>query len=294
MRTSIALYQGCAGKVRSLEELEALEATGLWWAEPKYDGIWMCVCGKETGTEFVSRTGDRKKLSMPNLPPRVMLVGEAAYGSQTGALRRAQAGHDVVDVFDVLQIGDDYLKDAPGWARRRALERFLIDNPVYADHYVLAPRWERGFRARYAEQAEGLILKPKDDGPYVGGKVDRWLKVKRNPTNDYVVLGSTRSTAETKGGMARNLICGGWVPDSEVLDERVYARSNGWTLIELVRVGSMTHQLAEAIERNPSSFVSKVVEVAHYGLFSSGACRHPSVVRMREDKPTWECRYRDG
>lgn len=293
MRGSISLYQGCKGKIRSVEELDALERTNDWWAEPKYDGIWICTSSMGPGTEFISRTGQRKALCLPPLPSGTVLVGEAAYGSQTGVQRRASVGHDLIDVFDVLQIGTDYLKDAPGWARRRALERFLADHKELQDHYLLAPRWDRSFVDKYMEQVEGLILKPKDDGPYVGGKVDAWLKAKKHPTNDYVILGSTTSDAETKAGMCRNIICGGWVP-SHALEDRddIHEQRDGWFLVELVRVGSMTFDLATRFEQNIDSFVGKVVEVAHYGLFESGACRHPSLVRIRDDKPSWECRYR--
>ncbi len=259
------MYQGCGGAT-DRDSLQRLEATGQWVAEPKFDGHWAMA----TGTRLTSRTGRRKPVACPRLPDGTTLVGELAYGTQ------ASVGRGGMDVFDILEHNGRSVRHLPRAGRQVALDALYRDTPILASFYRRAPVWATGFVAAYDAQPEGIVLKPLNDGPYTGGKVERWMKVKRQHTADYVVMGYQLSEAAGKAGLARCIECGGFVDGK---------------LVKLVNVGSMPHSVARSVIADWDSWYGTVVEVGHYGLFKSGSCRHPFYLRRRPDKLAVDCRF---
>ena len=285
-------YQGCKGKLESQgsitveDKLEGLEATEAWVAEPKRDGIWCIAFFDALGVEFFSRTCERKpysldKLNIPSLHG-CALIGELGYGSQESIRRRKQLGIDFMDVYDVAVFDYRVVTDLDDEHRRGVMETLLTraadDNDPAILHFLRTPRWTKGFKKEYQLQPEGLILKPRHGGfAYTPGrKVNHWIKVKKDHTVDMVIMGWVESDAETKRGkgMIEFIRCGMYV--------------NG-ELKELVHVGSMTHELSKDIYANWKKYEMKVVELKHFGQFRSGALRHPSVFRMRDDKRAEDC-----
>lgn len=279
-------YQGCGGKVvataaQSVEsQLAGLEATGEWIAEPKRDGIWAVAFFDDTGVQFFSRTCERKPYSLDKLiVPDLFgcaLVGELGFGSQESLRRRAELGADFFDVYDLLAVDYRVVTYENDGARRHLLEGVMARS--VPPQLLPIPQYASNFVAEYAKQPEGLIIKPREEGfaYQPGRKVKHWVKVKKDHTVDMVVMGYEVSTAETKAGkgMVEHIICGMFV-DAE--------------LVPLVKVGGMPHEMQVDIVANWSKYAGRVVELKHFGQFKSGSLRHPSVVRMREDKRADAC-----
>ena len=311
-------YQGCGGKVNGVTEdekrqdLEKLEQDGNWIAEPKYDGIWaLAFTGEADGeTKFLSRNDTFKNSpqlkEQGGLPSGIALVGELAFGSQESIRRKEVVGHEFMDVFDIIMYDEQDVSKLSRVERRGLLIEMYARYPQLLQWYMLAPQYETDFVKHYEHQHEGLILKPRDDGEYRGGKHrnKRWLKAKKCFSNEYVILGYNTSTAETKVSepMAENIVVGGYVPKSSVEKELVLDTytldSVEMCLIPLMRVGAMTHDMCRSVAQNYAAWDRKVIEVNHYSLFKSGAARHPSVAtmadgqpRLREKNPR-ECVYR--
>ncbi len=301
-------YQGCGGLVDGqfdpqfrLAELARLEATGEWVAEPKFDGIWIAAIGTTERTLLCSRTSQRKhvpSLTVHSLPPGTVLVGELAYGSQAAVSRRDAVGHAFMDVFDITEYNGIDLCPLRRAGRQAALDGFYTEHPALARHYRRTACWTSGFCDAYQQQAEGLVLKPLDDGPYTRGRSSRWLKAKKCGSSEYVVLDWEASTAASKTGMAKNIRCGGYVPASCVKRRHVYdgrlIAGRPHCLVDLLSVGVSDHAFARFVHDHFASCRGRVIEVGHFGLFDSGAGRHPFLIsgpRFREDKLPTECLF---
>jgi hypothetical protein len=275
-------YQGCKGKADECE-LSQFEASGKWDAEPKRDGIWVAAFFNTAGNEFYSRTCERKPYSLDGLPvpslSGTLLVGELGFGSQESIKRRAELGFDFMDVFDILVHKYVPVNDLNGEDRRELLHKIWSEIHM-PQNFILCPRWTMGFAAHYAQQPEGLILKPRVGFPYIGSgeKVKHWIKAKKDHTVDMVIMGYDLSDADTKLGknMAEHLICGAYVDG---------------VLTPLTKTGGMTHEFQLDVVRNWQEFKGRVVELKHFGQFKSGALRHPSVVRLRDDKRAADCEF---
>ena len=285
MKESVNWYQGCAGEVNP-KELPEYEATGFFIAEPKMDGIWaVCFAGRRN--RFFSRNQKEKtipELAQVKLPTGTVLVGELAYGQQEASKRVEAVGHPFMDVFDVLRVGHvECWRDGDN-ERRAALEKLMRGLPrSVRDYFRLVPRWTDDFERRFQEQPEGLVLKQIKGcrkRPYLRGtRNPYWLKVKKLQTYDLVVMDYTISQADSYKGknIAQGLSLGAY-KDGKLV--HVCNCGNGLTL-----------EQKRDIPRNWNRWKGCVVEVAANKKFTSGALRHPRLIRVRQDKAARDCRW---
>lgn len=334
------LYQGIGtelqGKGFLVEEKEAdkkrqlqtLEDTGLYVAEPKLDGIWFSADIGEGGTAedvvIRSREGKTKdveplrKVLAKCFPSRTTLIGELGYGSQTAVEKKERIGHDFCDLFDITcYAGESLLND------RRADRRETLRNAHFAAMHEAANRgldelwfslteqWVDNFVQHYEDEAEGIVLKRKDNGAYVGGgKLKEWIKVKKQYTDDFVVMGWVKSVSETKKdrNMVAAIICGAYVNCTQY---QAWKKYEGWLktleiqtlepprtlqsdyrliLVPLVKCGAIPHELSlDMAEHFEEKYLGRTVEISHFMKFKSGSVRHPGFVRFRDDKLSREC-----
>lgn len=286
---SLGWYQGCGALVEGnlptmISSLKEFESHGKYVAEPKLDGIWIAAFSDGKSNRFWSRNCLEKPYGLTDkpLPPGTMLIGELGFGSEYALTRRKEYGHDFMDVFGILYLDYKPLFDLDETERRKKLEEFYTT--LSADmkkHFRLVPRYTTGFVNVFDGEHEGLVLKLAS-GPetkYVGNKnkVAHWLKVKKWYEADMVVIDIRLSDAKTKVSvpMTRDLVLGQYV--------------NG-VLKPLTKVGGgITDTLSKDLASNFASYKGKVVKVAHYGQFKSGALRHAEILDFRDDKDPQEC-----
>jgi ATP-dependent DNA ligase len=275
-------FMGCGGKKKS-DDLIKAEKSGIFVAEPKKDGIWCAVVSNDNGQFFFSRNGLPKEVKLPILPKGTILCGELGYGSAESTEMRKKLGHDYMDIFDVISYGGVKVAHLPDNHRRKALETIQNKNiwKNYQEHFRIVPRWFDDFLTRYEAEPEGLVLKRIDieGSPYkIGTCNPHWYTVKKHITVDVVITGYTLSDASSFNGLkyARNLICG------------VY--KNG-KLIDTIQVSVQKHHLKADIIANWEKYKCKVIELKTYKVFKSGRLRHPSIVKIREDKNPEECTW---
>jgi len=324
-------YQGCDGAVEfelHREELLRREQNGEWYAEPKMDGIWVVVFWTDRGARVFSRNGKEKAslnkaYSTLPVPPGTAIVGEAPYGSQEGARRRAQVGHEFLDAFDLLFDQGHWVGDRSALERKRYLEALVkdLDRGMRASELIrVLPTIQRGMWEAYQREPEGLVLKPsrfavsRGLDPYCPGtRNPEWVKFKKKFTYDMVVMGVVQSTALTKAGreMAQCVVCGQFVKGISSGDAWLKYREFGvaqwWpegpltsgdlVLVPLARPGAMSHVWSRALYSDIQNFLGKVVIVSGYKQFESGAIRHPSLGDaegrvLRTDKVSLSCVFR--
>ena len=282
-----AWYQGCGSEIESekpediMDELDRLEKTGEWFAEPKLDGIFITVFSDGVTNRFWSRNMLEKQYGLAGkpLPAGTILIGELGAGSEHALERRAKMGHDFVDVHGVLAIEYCPIISLGEDERRAMLEGFhgTLSKDLQK-HFLLVPRWEKGFRAKYEKEHEGLVLKHRNGGPYIGrsNKPAHWKKAKKWKEFDMVIMDIRISEAETKKSepMTKDLLLGQYVEG---------------TLKGLTWMGSMDRTWSKEFAQNFKKWKGQVMKVKANHQFKSGALRHASMIDMRDDKDAKDC-----
>tara|TARA_Y100000310_G_scaffold308553_1_gene351772 strand:+ start:4778 stop:5680 length:903 start_codon:yes stop_codon:yes gene_type:complete len=289
--TNTNWYQGCKTTITGSElakqrELKDMESKGIWIAQDKRDGWWACAHGGPSLTVINSKQNvvEAKNHGLHPFPAGCLVIGELAHGTQTGTDRKAELGHGILDVYDILFFNHEWLGDLPASERRKRLERWHRKLWKAAKpYYNLLEVWEDRFVERYKDATEGLVLKKVANGAYrPGEKVEDWVKVKKKITVDMVCMGWEKSTAATKTSvpMCKHIVAGLYI--------------NG-TLVEVCRPGSINNatsiEVAADFEHNGGKkYLGQVLEVkGHAPRFRSGSLRHPDFGRWRPDKKATDC-----
>ena len=296
-------------------------------AEWKWDGIRVQIAHAGGDTRLFSRTGDDISHSFPevaeNFTLRGVVDGELLVrGAGQGAEAHggAAASFNVlqqrlgrksvsakmlgsypafVRLYDILFDGDEDLRSAPWFERRRRLERLTGDlDPDRFDLSTLieAPDFtaleEMRSSARDAA-IEGLMLKRRDS-PYVAGrKAGLWYKWKRDPlTADCVLMYAQRGSGK-RSSYYSDFTFGCWAEDGALLP--VGKAYFGFTDEELKWLDRFVRNHTVA-RFGPVREVEKtlVLEVAFDSIHASKrhksglAMRFPRISRIRTDKPAAE------
>lgn len=283
-------YQGCGSEIETdkpddlLIELKKLDKSGEWFAEPKLDGIFIAVFSDGKKNRFWSRNSLEKQYGLADmpLPAGTLLIGELGAGSEHALERRAEMGHDFVDVHGILVADYDSVIHGNEVDRRVVLEAFHGSlNKKLREHFLLVPRWESGWVSQWDAQHEGLVLKQKSGGSYIGRstKPSHWKKAKKWFEADMVIMDIRYSEAETKKGkgMTKDILCGQYVDG---------------VLKGLTWVGSMTDEWSKKFASNFNKYKGNVIKLKHNCQFKSGALRHASMIDLRDDKDPADCIFR--
>ena len=203
-------------------------------------------------------------------------VGEFMYGSNWSQ-QNDRNGHFYA--FDLLREGDREVHDEPYHHRLERLKGLSRWNPSgctgcrwvsVAECYGLSHSYDlwRDF-VEGDEDGEGLIFRNRKHDWY-GGKV---LKVKQEPTYDWVVMGVTEGVYENHTDMLGGLELGMYV-DGE--------------LTHLCDCGNgFSHPERKALWTVRDSLIGRVIEVKGKRIFKGGALRHPQVCRWNNNQIKW-------
>jgi ATP-dependent DNA ligase len=259
-----------------------------WVMEPKLDGNRLIahvtaggtveLYGGRNGTPWDQSALDPIREALAGAcPPDTILDGELmvpmthAHSSDvTHAV--ASGGTLAVWVFDVLRIAGKAVTQLTWQQRRRLLEAFRFDGKQVMLTPVTPPDWELA-QAWVKAGVEGIVCKRKA-AAYAPGKRSRdMLKWKPQETMEGRIAGFV----EGKNGIAGTIgalkieIEGSGVKTTvscppELSDE----------ILQGVQFPPRIQQVA--------AWVGRCIEFKHYGLFPSGAPRHPGFVRLRPDR----------
>src|SRR5881409_3962908 len=198
----------------------------------------------------------------------------------------------VLYLFDLLAFEGYDVRPLPLEQRKALLERIVPGvGPIkYLSHF------ERDGEALYEQVVklglEGIVAK-KADSTYRAGRSPNWLKIRADRTDDFVVVGFTRSKGSRSGFGALDL--GAYQDGKLVYAGRV---GSGFTAAELKDVSA---DLERSVRPTPafSGPVPKdaghtwveptlVAEVRYKEWTDEGLLRQPVFVRFRDDKPISE------
>lgn len=276
-------------------------------AEEKLDGIRAIVYQGDSGNRVISRIGTDRSNNVTwlrdlQLPKGVILDGELFGGessNQVGSLMSSDPDKLSFVVFDCMALGDRDLKKLSLMERRKQLETVVsgID-----DKRISMSKWYREGKDKRAlfskaekEGKEGIMLK-QIDKPYEENSRKTWIKVKTWIDVDVVIVDCEAE-------------CSKWTvrPNHVGTDGKLYPEGKlsstflkGYVGLtygyyidgKLTKIGSLGRTgLKEDIEK----FVGKIAVVKTYGLYESGALRHPVWKgKTRDDKKPEDCTFEDA
>ncbi len=304
---------------------EPFSAPG-WLFELKVDGYRALAVREGRAATLRYRSGDDATARYPEIAlalralpcERALLDGEIAVLDEEGRPSfqrlqgRAQLGRapDVEHAalvspatyfaFDLLALGDLDLSPLPLSARRSLLSGLV---PKLGPVRLLDAVEERGedlWREVSARGLEGILAK-RADAPYRAGRTSAWLKIRRQRSGDFVVVGYT-----TPGGKGR---VGLGALHLAVRDPAGAGPSPALRYAGSVGSGFTDRQLADlrarlearrlpappcegAVPRGRgSTWVEPflVAEVRYHAWTEDGLLRQPVFLRLREDKKVEEC-----
>lgn len=289
-------YQGCAGSIKPNKIQEFNFIPGRYIAEEKYDGIWCAVVFDEAGEVFLMSRNQKEKdnaqlLSLRNYLKESLkltnsvLVGELAFSSQRGTEYAKEHGHHKIDLFDVLILNGEKLYDLSLLKRKetlytltRELDAEWVDE-AWFKVITKMDEVKKLYSDVISNKGEGLIIKDLEDTDYrMGKKSPYWYKIKKEVDMDYVIMGFTES--ESSDYRERKFV-GGILGGLYVNGE----------LVQKCTIGSMTDYWRAEFYKHPSTYVHKVMTCRGFEIFRSGALRHPSFDRVRDDKNIKDCTW---
>ena len=286
-------------------------------AQIKYDGTRVIAVVGPEGVQLISRSA--KTDYVPIYPDvcealscigvECVLDGELAFFDAQGrcayvkadSLEATRAGWTpVLMVFDMLSLVGADCRDGPQMKRTALLSATLGHVPT--THVREVVTWESQFIELYenvvASGGEGIILKDRK-GVYRHDGVNQnrsraWLKVKRDQTEDCVVMGvqiGRGKTADTFGA----LILGQYINGELTEVGRASGMTNAERRILLGLINHIPEWRFSALEGDKS--VQRVIEprlVVEIEIMErspKGRLRHPRYLRIRSDKAVHECVY---
>ena len=266
-----------------------------YFFEPKLDGYRALCQKKAEKLRFISRAHRDITYEFPELAfsdqikADCILDGEIIIYDERGnpsfALLHSRHQHGRVATyvaFDLLELEGRSLHALP-LSKRKLILAGIIDEGRRLQLMPTAEDGEKLWNVVTARHLEGVIAKKKDS-TYISGRSRQWLKIKREPTVDCVIVGymtKTRHIASLALGLYDHgklsyigQVGSGFTESSlEELARTFISSSNGVVLPKNVK-----HVVPD-----------KVCEVRYLEYTKAHRLRSPVFVRMRDDKPPEEC-----
>jgi bifunctional non-homologous end joining protein LigD len=289
-----------------------------WLFEIKYDGFRALAAHEGGRGKLLYRHGSDATALYPDLaaalgalPADIVLDGEITVCDEQGRpsferlqqrallTRQPDIEHAALSlpaslfVFDLLGFEARDLRSLPLATRKALLSRLLpaLGPLHYVDH--IETRGQEMFEEISRLGLEGVMAK-RAESPYRAGRSPDWLKIRRDHSADFVVVGYTAPRGLRSGLGALHLAA----QESGAL---VYAGRVGSGLSEK-DLASLPQELHDDVQAEPpcSGAVPSgrehtwvkprlVCEVRYKEITSDGLLRQPSFLRWRTDKWPEEC-----
>lgn len=262
-----------------MKTYDPIKHAGMRWkyAHIKRDGHYLKV-QKSVGGQLYCWTSNPTDITKQltfctwfprarDLPLGVSLLGELWLpGSRSEAIKTSIKECDQHLRFDVFAI-DAYVPNAAVHSRLQAMELREVSNICKVLGFEFINWIESPFdpsrlhiNIRGIPNIEGFVLK--------NGNLQDWYKLKPRRTIDLVVTGLVVGTGKYRNQLG-SLNC---------------ETTEGY---EVANVSGMTDQQRQAF--SDGSIIGKVIEVEYQNVGANGRLRHPSFVRVRDDKEVNQC-----
>ena len=195
--------------------------------------------------------------------------------------------------FDLLYLAGFDLRACSLLDRKKALRQLLPPQSalVYSEH--VENRGLQTFSAAREMGIEGVVGK-RAAAPYRSGRTSDWIKVRNQRSGDFVVVGwsASRSNDEDIGSLALGEYRDGTLAYVGHAGSGLGARLRSQLEKAAGRLQRKTSPIKPAPETKKATHWLRptlVVEVAYTEYTPYGHLRHPSILRVRDDKSPEEC-----
>lgn len=223
------------------------------------------------------------------MPHRSILVGEIGYGTPYETELALQRGYNRFIAYDLLMWDGEVMKDWDNLSRFKFLQSVLYHRPHNSQLQLAHTMFLNGegafnkveawkmFSDIYNAGREGLVLKEFDGKYVVNGDSKSMYKVKKFMTKDYICLGFTKSVAPTyidQGLTVAAMECGLFV-DGKIM--------------HVTQTAGFDFEWRKKFSEHPEQYIGRVVELGGFEVFKTGAMRHSSFLRFRDDRVMEDC-----
>lgn len=227
------------------------------------------------------------------MPHGSILVGEVGYGTPHETELAIKNGFNRFIAYDLLMWDGEDLRESRTYDRWDFLRcewresKFSYEtNPriSLADTKILTYHSElnkdlafKMFSEIYNRGGEGLVLKEFDGKYVVNGDSKSMYKIKKFMTKDYVCMGFTKSVAPTyleQGLTVAAMECGLFVDGK---------------IVHVTQTAGFDFEWRKKFSEHPEQYVGRVVELGGFEVFKTGAMRHSSFLRFRDDRLMEDC-----
>lgn len=242
----------------------------------KYDGIWARVEVQQGHASIYSKTDTYKNTIQINqidfLQQPCTLVGEYMMGSQWSQ-HPDRAGQ--LFIFDCTYANGKDLTFLP-YKDRYRVARAIVENELRSTRIVMAPCYS-------ASKLGPLWSSICESNSHEGIVFRKWsstwftelVKLKQRVQDDFVVMGFTEGEGQFYGYLG-SLTLGQY--DSDGVLREVMSVGGGFTTPE-----------RQLIFNKQTDYQGRVCLVEGKSRFTSGALRHPTFIRWRDDKDPKQC-----
>lgn len=320
LRAPVREVRPRAGMLMLAVLAERLPTDPGWLFEIKYDGVRVLAERRRAEVRLVARSGREVTARYPEVAAalrtlpldRFLLDGELVAPDETGrpSFQRLQARMHLTQAadveqartrvpvsgifFDALSLDGRDLRDLPLRERKACLALLLPRRGVVSLSEHVAEHGPAFYEAVCEQGLEGVVAK-RAESPYTPGRSPRWLKIKCQKRQEFVIVGWTepRGSRPYLGALHLGL----W-EDGRL----VYAGKVG-TGFDTASLASLLERL-RPLERPAPPFAGRaprgrghhwveprlVCEVRFTEWTAEGAVRHPTFLGLRDDKRPEECR----
>lgn len=265
-------YEELAGPDEVFDQIDVSNSGQVasdWLIQLKYDGIWARVEIENGHYHVYSKTGQLKKAA--RLPQGqlfvhpTILIGEFMFGSQWST-HPDRAGR--LYIFDCLVNSGTDISQLPYKDRYRAAVSQVVQ---LGQPFNILPCYSISKLGEFWTTLEG-----KTEGFIIRRWSDLWsdtlFKLKFEVEDDFVIIGFTEGKGKHEGRLGALKV----------------AQFDGTDLVYVMDVGGgFDDSTRHFFWTHQEELLNRVVLVNGKGRFAEGALRHPSFVRLRDDK-TWE------
>lgn len=292
-----------------------------WWAEEKYDGdrrIAQFIDGRVrfTGRRisdvdglFVEKTDnlphlntyEKAGLTGTVLDGEIVCPWEGARSKDVTSImgskpelaiaKQEERGWLRYVVFDCLFVRGRDIRGKPLAERRKHMLDALMawENEHAAKARKMTKAKEQFVLDVWAKGGEGIILKHRDS---LYSEEKRWVKVKKEDTEDVVITGYEDAKAESTkvSGVtsATKYHLKGWIGAVR------FGQYRGGKLVECGRCSGMPDDVRRALSEDKGKYIGQVIEILANEREPTGKFRHPRWVGFRPDKNAKDCKWTGG
>jgi len=277
---------------QSLDFLKSIEYDSRYVVTEKFDGFRETLYLGPWSNLLISRGEKEHQENVPHIrdvvlpefggtildcegiaPTRLIRDTKSILGCKPEHAYEAQKrlGKLELVVFDILQYKRENIRGLPFLERRRLLHE-VVGRLHEATPEIHLEVLRRGEKLRFYEEVvanggEGVMIKDTQ-GLYIPGRGNAWLKVKKESTWDYQILGFTKG----KGKYV------------DVIGAIVYGYYENGVPVVVGKTSGMTDEWRAIFAAHPEAFIGKTIEIGGQETLKGKAIRFPRFIQVREDK----------